>query len=60
MARETKADKAASAAVQRNCYGAHLSILDLTKIKNETRDAMLAGEDPDTAAQEVIAKYRKN
>jgi hypothetical protein len=53
-------DKAVEQAFYRHGYGIEFGIMDLSKISNETRDAVLAGGDIDEAMKEAQAKYRKN
>ena len=55
-----KLDKAVEAAFYRHGYGVEFGIMDLSKISNETRDAVIAGGDIDEAMKTAQTKYRKN
>ena len=64
MARQTKADKAIDARVEA-AYSKHfdcvsVNIMDLSKIMNIGRDALIAGRNLDTAMIAAVAKFRQN
>jgi xanthine dehydrogenase molybdopterin-binding subunit B len=55
-----KLDKAVEAAFQVHGNRVQFSVMDLGKISNETRAAVIAGGDINEAMKAAVAKYRKN
>jgi len=64
MARMTKADKAIEKAVEaaygRHFEGVQVNMMDLSKIMNIGRDALLNGKDLDAAMSAAVAQFRQN
>lgn len=63
MARQTKAqksvDKLVNAAFQRNCSNVQFNIMDLGKVMNAGRDAIVGGQDLDEAMIAAKEQYRQ-
>lgn len=63
MARKSRAEKqrekAVSDAIQRNCVGKQINVMNLSKVTDEVTEAANNGEDLDEAAKTVTDKYNE-